>query len=201
MITTLVLDLGQVLVHWEPWRAYPHLSAEEWHAVAGEIDFHDYNRRADAGESWASLEAEAARRWPQHAGFLATYLAEFARTLVGPVPGTAELVDEVRGHGIRMLGLTNWSAETFPHGVGAAPAIGELDGVVVSGAIGLSKPDPAIFAHLALTYDVDPAAALFVDDRVENVDAAVRLGFRGHVFTDAPGLRRELLALGLPLDG
>lgn len=198
-VDTVVLDLGQVLVSWEPHRAHPHLSAGEWNAVADEIDFPSYNLRADAGESWGSLEAEVAARWPQHAGFLARYVEAFPATLVGPVAGTAEVLAELREAGVRLLGLTNWSAETFPHGVGAAPWIGELEAVVVSGEIGLVKPDPAIFAHLVATHAVDPGRALFVDDRVENVAAAEREGFHGHVFTAAPGLRRALRALGVPV--
>lgn len=197
VIDTVVLDLGQVLVSWEPWRAHPDLTRQEWDAVAGRIGFHDLNLRADAGERWADLEVEVAARWPGTAGFVERYEREFAATLVGPVAGMPELVGELRERGTRLLGLTNWSTETFPRGVAAVPAIGELEAVVVSGEIGLVKPDPAIYEHLIATLEVEPARTLFVDDRAENVGAARALGFRGHVFTTATALRRELAVLDL----
>ncbi|WP_419183538.1 HAD family hydrolase [Serinibacter arcticus] len=199
-IDTVVLDLGQVLVDWEPQRAHPHLSAQAWHAVAAEIDFHALNLRADAGETWASLEEEVAAAWPQHAGFLARYAEAFATTLTGPVPGMPELVGEMRARGLRLLGLTNWSSETFPHGRVAVPAMHELEAIVVSGDLGLVKPDPAIYQHLLDRFDVAPARALFVDDRLANVEAARALGLHGHVFTDAASLRRELAGLGVVID-
>lgn len=200
MLSTVVLDLGQVLVEWEPWRAHPDLTRSAWDAVASQISFHELNLRADAGERWADLEAEVAARWPELAGFVEQYERAFAATLVGPVTGMPELVGQLRERGLRLLGLTNWSTETFPRGVAAVPAIGELEAVVVSGEVGLVKPDPAIFEHLLAEHDVDPATALFVDDRADNVEAAVALGFHGHVFTAAAALRRELAVLGVTLD-
>lgn len=200
MLSTVVLDLGQVLVEWEPWRAHPELTRQAWDAVARQIGFLELNLRADAGERWADLEAEVAARWPELAGFVEQYERAFAATLVGPVAGMPELVGQLRERGLRLLGLTNWSTETFPRGVAAGPAIGDLEAVVVSGEVGLVKPDPAIYEHLLATHDVDPATALFVDDRADNVEAAVALGFHGHVFTAAAALRRELAALGVMLD-
>lgn len=199
VIDTVVLDLGQVLVDWNPRLAHPHLAASEWDAIADEIDFHAYNLRADGGETWESLDAEVAGTWPQHAGFLTAYLENFPDTLLGPVAGTEALVADLRAVGVRLLGLSNWSVQTYPHGVTAAPAIGELEAVVVSGAVGLIKPEPAIFLHLVDAHDVDPARAVFVDDRGENVATAQALGFTGHVFTDAASLRHRLRALGVAI--
>lgn len=197
VIDTLVLDFGQVVVDWEPARAYPHLSREQFDAVMAEIDFHALNLRADAGETWADLEREVAERWPEHAGVVAHYPGAFPATLTGPVDGVAALVAEAQAAGLRTYGLTNWSAETFPHGVHVAPVIGTLDGVVVSGEVGLVKPDPAIFEVLVERYDVVPERTLFVDDKEVNVEAALALGFHGHVFTGADGLRERLRSLGV----
>ena len=198
-IDTVVFDLGQVLVDWNPRLAHPHLSAQQWDAVAQEIDFHAYNLRADGGQTWESLDAEVASRWPQHEGFLRAYLEHFPDALLGPIAGTSELIADLREAGIRLLGLSNWSVQTYPHGVAAAPAITELEAVVVSGAIGLVKPAPEIFHHLIDAFGVAPARAAFVDDRSENVATAQDLGFTGLVFTDAASLRLALRALGVAI--
>ena len=52
------------------------------------------------------------------------YTENFAASLVGPVPGTEEVVRELRTLGVRLYGLTNWSAEMFHEAEPAAPAIG-----------------------------------------------------------------------------
>jgi len=53
-----------------------------------------------------------------------------------------------------------------------------FDVVVVSCEVGLAKPDPAIFQMCLSRLRVEPGRALFVDDRIENVEAAAGLGIR-----------------------
>ena len=68
---------------------------------------------------------------------------------------------------------------------------------MISGDVGVNKPDRRIFDHLTEQFGIEPAAALFIDDSSANVDAATALGFRAIQFTDATALRRELERLGL----
>ena len=63
------------------------------------------------------------------------------------------------------------------------------------------KPDPRIFAVLTDRYGLVPEETVFVDDQVDNVEAAGRLGFRAVRFVDAAALRddlRGLRVLGAP---
>ena len=90
-------------------------------------------------------KADVRARFPQHSAALDLYVDHFADALPGPVPGSEQLVRDLRGAGVRTLGLTNWSAETFHLAEPAAPAIGLLEDVLVSGPVGLAKPDERIF--------------------------------------------------------
>jgi putative hydrolase of the HAD superfamily len=51
-----------------------------------------------------------------------------------------------------------------------------FDGVVISGEVGLNKPDPEIFRVAAKAIDVDPSACVFVDDLKENCAGAEAMG-------------------------
>ncbi|WP_454294723.1 HAD family hydrolase [Salana multivorans] len=198
-IETVVFDLGGVLVVWDP-LSHPTLPTERVAELIEASGFRELNLRADAGETWVDLAAEVARRAPgrpELAEFIADYPRAFPATLTGLVPGAAELVEELREAGVRLLGLTNWSAETYPHGVAAAPVISRLESVLVSGEVGLAKPNPAIFHLLAERYDLDPAGTLFIDDSPANVEAARSVGFQAHHFTGTDRLRTELVELGV----
>ena len=46
-------------------------------------------------------------------------------------------------------------------------------------------------------YGLVPSQTVFVDDQVDNVEAAARLGFRAIRFVDADGLRDDLRRLGV----
>ncbi len=200
-VDAVLFDLGNVLVRWDPHGAFRGVaSADDVERFFADVDFPDLNRRADAGLPWAAVRAEVAASHPAHAPLVDAYVTRFAATLAGPVPGTQRLVDELRRLGLRLFGLTNWSAETYPHGPRAAPAIDLLEDVLVSGREGLVKPDPAIFELAAERFGLVPSRTVFVDDAPANVDAAARLGFQSLRFADADRLRDDLRAMGVTLE-
>lgn len=197
-ITTVVFDFGNVLIGWDPRRVWrSHLTEDEIERFLSEADFAGLNARLDAGTPFVDVRADLAARTPHHVATLETYWQSFARSLTGSIPGTAELVAELHGLGVRMLGLTNWSAETYHHAATVAPVVKLLDDVVVSGHEGLAKPDPAIFRLLIERHSLAPSGTLFVDDSPANVDAARSVGLLAHRFTDVSGLRAELRRLGI----
>lgn len=199
-IETVVLDLGNVIVQWDPYGPFDGVRDRRDVATAFEaIDFFALNHRQDAGRSWAEARAEVAARHPEHVWVIDRYLSHFPSALPGPVPGTAEVVASLHASGVRLLGLTNFSAETYPHALPAAPAIGLLEDVLVSGRVGLAKPDPAIFELLVERFSLDRARTVVVDDSAPNVAAARACGLHAIRFTDAPGLVRDLRRLGLTL--
>lgn len=197
-VTTVVFDLGAVLVGWDPRRVWSRtLSEAEIELFLSESRFAELNHTLDGGRTYADARAELERRAPHHVGTLDAYWSAFADALTGPVPGMAELVAEIDGLGLRLLGLTNWSAETIHHAVPAAPAIGMLEDLLVSGREGLAKPDPAIFELLLERYELVPEQTVFVDDSPANVTSAAGLGLRAVQFTGAAALRTALRALGV----
>ena len=200
MIDTIVLDLGNVLVFWDPSGPFVgRLPDPETSAFLTEFDFMAFNRLQDAGRSWADARADLAARAPEHLPALDVYVEHFADALPGPVPGTLDLVRDLRACGIRLLGLTNWSAETFHLAEPAAPAIGLLEDVLVSGEVGVAKPDPRVFALLTERFGVRPERAVFVDDSATNVAAGAAAGFDAVLFTTADALRASLVARGVAL--
>ncbi|MEU6954821.1 HAD-IA family hydrolase [Streptomyces sp. NPDC045714] len=66
------------------------------------------------------------------------------------------------------------------------------DAVVSSAVEQVAKPDPAIYRIAAGRAGVPPARCLFVDDRQENVDAAIALGMTGVLYRAPADLRGAL---------
>lgn len=198
MIETVVFDLGDVLVRWDPARPFVgRLPQRAVDAFLREFDFRTFNLQQDAGRPWADARAELEQVAPEHLTAMDVFVEHFADSLVGPVPGTAELVEDLAAAGVRLLGLSNWSAETFHLAQPAAPAIGLLEGIVVSGREKLAKPDPRIFDLLIERYGLDPARTLFTDDSPANIEAAAAAGLDAVLFTSADDLREQLVARGV----
>jgi HAD superfamily hydrolase (TIGR01509 family) len=49
--------------------------------------------------------------------------------------------------------------------------------IFISGEMGMAKPDPAIFQEVVKRLEVDPEEIIFVDDFIENVEAARAAGW------------------------
>jgi 2-haloacid dehalogenase len=197
-IDTVLFDFGNVLVTWDPYAAYEgRMGRADVEAFFDAVDFPTFNARQDAGRSWAEARREVAQRHPEHLGALDVYIENFAASLVGPVAGTEDVVRELDALGVRLFGLTNWSAEMFHQAEPAAPAVGLMRDVLVSGRVGLIKPDPRIFEAAIERFALEPARTLFVDDSAANVAAAQALGLRALRFEDAEGLRATLRGLGV----
>ena len=196
----VVLDLGNVLIDWQPALAVAAgvgaVEAQRF-LEADDFDFLAWNHLQDAGRPWAEGLAEVRRTHPHWAAHAAAYVEHFAASL-GEVPGTTEIVRELRRAQVPTCGLTNWSDELYyPHAVPRFEVLRLLDHVVVSGEVKVAKPDPRAYAIAAERLGLPLHRLVFVDDRRLNVDAAVALGMDGVVFTDAPALRRDLSSRGL----
>ena len=202
-IDAVLFDLGNVLVRWDPY--LPYLGRHDRAAVDAffeEIDFAGFagfNHRQDAGRPWAQARAELTRTHPYHVPLLDVYTEHFADSIPGPVDGAPAMLADLRAAGVRVLGLTNWSAETFPVAHERAPWLRLLEDVLVSGEAGLAKPDPRIFRLAAERFALDIGRTLFVDDVTTNVAGAVSCGYPGETFTGHPALRRRLRTLGVPV--
>lgn len=165
-----------------------------------DFDFGAWNHACDAGRPWSDALTELERTHPQWASHGRAYYHHFPASLTGEVPGTVEVLRELRAAGVPQCGLTNWSDELFhAHAPARFPFLGLLDHIVVSGTEGVAKPHPRIYDIAAERSGLPLSRLVFVDDRADNVEGARALGMTGLVFTGADRLRADLAALGLPV--
>jgi epoxide hydrolase-like predicted phosphatase len=90
-----------------------------------------------------------------------------------PERGMIEAVRALRRAGVRTALVSNsWGTASYPEGL-----LNDLfDAVVISGQVGLRKPDPEIYRLAAQKIGLDPAECVFVDDLPTNLGPAARLG-------------------------
>lgn len=197
--TTVVFDLGGVLVEWDPRHLYRKLfdAPDEMESFLAEVTTAEWNAQQDAGRPWAEAVETLVAEHPERRELIEAFHVRWPEMLTGEIPGTVDVLTELRAAGIRLIALSNWSAEMFPVARERFDFLSWFEGIVISGEVGVNKPDPRIFAHLVERFGIEPAATLFIDDSPANIDAARVLGFRAVQFTDAAELRRELVGLGL----
>jgi len=198
-VDTVIFDLGNVLIAWDPRRLYRQLFDDEarmeW--FLREVCSSAWNEQQDAGRPWTEATALLRAQFPEHAEHIDAYHLRWEETLVGAMDDSVALLAQLRERGVRLLALTNWSQETFPIARQRFAFLQWFEGIVVSGEEKLIKPDPRIYQRLLERYGVEPSTALYIDDSARNVAAAEALGMQGWWFRDADGLRQRLVELQL----
>jgi putative hydrolase of the HAD superfamily len=114
-----------------------------------------------------------------------------------PVPAMYELIRALREAGFGTALLSNsWGADEYPRA--DFPQL--FDTVVISGEVGMRKPEPEIFAHAAAALGLDPRECVFIDDIEANVAAAAAVGMTGVHHTEPSSTAAALEELlGIPL--
>ena len=117
-----------------------------------------------------------------------------AKLFAGSLPDEAMIEAVRRAHdaGVRTGLVSNsWGGHLYD-----ADLMDELfDAVVISGRVGLRKPDPRIYAMAAEMIGVEPSACVFVDDLSQNADGAKAAGMEAIVHRNAEGTLPRLEAL------
>lgn len=103
-------------------------------------------------------------------GLVARMFSRFAHA-----PDMTGLVHRIRRHGVRTALLSNsWGDQYLRDGWSDL-----FDAVVISGEVGMRKPEPEIFRHTVELLGLGPHECVFVDDHDRNIRAAAALGITG----------------------
>jgi 2-haloacid dehalogenase len=199
MINTIIFDLGNVLIDWNPHYLYDkifsqkeqrdfflsHVCTAEWHA------------KQDAGRPVKEATEELVKKHPEWEKEITAFYSRWNEMFGGMIQGSVEILRELKQRDLKLYALTNWSAELFKHALAEYDFLHWFDGRVVSGEEGVNKPDKEIYRILVNRFSINPSCAVFIDDKDYNVHAAKEIGMHGIVFTTAGSLKNHLNQLGL----
>ena len=194
-MSAVIFDVGNVLYGWDPESFLARQLPEDEARLRfiEDIDLWSWHDSLDGGRAFDEAAAELSERFPDYAHLIAAWGERFGETITDPVPGMHDLVDQLDARGVPLFAITNFSADFWPPFHQRESAFfSRFRDIVVSGAEKMLKPDPAIY-YLALDrFGLKPGEALFVDDRKINVEGALAIGMKAHLFTGADDLRHRL---------
>ncbi len=198
-VRAVVFDVGNVLYHWDMRRLFAKLIHD-----VGELDWflanvvtEEWHFEHDAGRPLSEMVPERIALYPAYADHINAYATRFVETIPGPVAGMIPLVETLSKKGVPIFGITNFGAEFWDQFRPTAPVFDHFSDIIVSGVEKLVKPDPAIYALALRRFALAPGEGIFVDDRIDNIEAAQANGFVGHHFTGAETLRITLASLNI----
>ncbi|PWB82432.1 MAG: 2-haloalkanoic acid dehalogenase [Methylocystaceae bacterium] len=199
MISTVVFDVGNVLLDWNPRYLYRKIfddpSAME--AFLAEVCTAEWNLELDRGRPFADAVAERVALFPEFEQEIRAFDERWSETIAGAIGETVSLLERLSERGAPLYALTNFSAEKFGETSGRFSFFERFRGVVVSGRVKLLKPDPAIYRLLLDTHDLDAGSCLFIDDSPANVEGARRVGFHAVLYENPRRLEETLAGFSL----
>ena len=198
MLKNVILDMGNVLLDFDPEYALTRFCAsEESRAVIRRELFEGPQWIAgDRGDITNEQRFElAAPRVPEkYREELKTCVERWDECMV-PLPGAPEFLQALRARGLGVYVLSNACSRFYSYFPKSYP-LSFFDGVVVSSDEHLVKPDPELYRILLTRYGLSPGECLFVDDTQANIDGALRAGIPGYRFDgDYARLTRHIDAL------
>lgn len=194
IIKNVVFDIGQVLLefNWRKFIADMNISEEKQqqlaHVTLGNIPHWNEHDRGMCDEEFVqkSLLIE-----PDIEAELRYYLAHIG-TIAREYDHSVPLMRSLKEQGYGVYLLSNYGVTPFKYARENMKFFDEVDGMIISHEVGVIKPEPEIYELLFNKYNLVPGECVFIDDRADNIEAAIEMGMSGIVFEGITQVNKEL---------
>jgi 2-haloacid dehalogenase len=197
--TTVVFDVGNVLLRWDPRFLYRRIFDDEermeW--FLANVCTSAWNVEQDRGRDWDEAVALLVERHPDHAAPIRAFHERWHETVSGAIEENVAVLNRLREAGVPTYCITNFSGAKFREAQKRYPFLASFDGAIVSGDERLLKPDPAIYHLLIERYGLSAEECLFIDDSVANVEGARAVGMQAIHYREPMDLGAELARHGI----
>jgi 2-haloacid dehalogenase len=193
-VKKFLFDLGNVFFDWNPERVLKPIfnDDERMNFFIKNISFPLLDTRCDAGITIEVAVNDAVKKFPDFEKEIKFYYPNHGNMVGGFFQKTVDIFYKVKNLNYPCYVLSNWSAETYEGMEETYPFLKDFDGKIISGRDFLIKPDPAIYELAISRFDLIPEETLFIDDRLDNIQAAQNLNFQTIHLTD-PSLIQGLI--------
>ena len=175
-----LFDLGGVFFDWDPNHFFRDIfnSEEERKYFLTEVCNDEWNIQQDAGRTIEEAEFELIPKFPHYEKEIKMYYKNHRKMIRGIFSTSIKVLDKLRDQNYECYVLSNWSAETFIGMLDDYPFLKLFDGLLISGEDKLMKPDHAIYELAINRFKLIPNETVFIDDKLENIEAAKNLNLQ-----------------------
>ena len=174
-----LFDLGGVFFDWDPHYFFKNIfnTSEERHYFLNEICNDEWNIMQDCGRTIKDAEYELISKFPKYEKYIKMYYKNHRKMIRGTFDQSIKMLENLKLNNFDCYVLSNWSAETFKGMIDDYPFLKLFDGLIISGEDKLIKPDKAIYELAINRFNLVAKETIFIDDKLENINAAKKLDF------------------------
>ena len=175
-----LFDLGGVFFDWDPKFFFTKIISDK-----DEMDFFltkvcndEWNLAQDSGRSIEDGEKDIIKKFPEYENLIRQYYPNHRKMIKGTFQSSVDILIKLKQNNYECFVLSNCSSETFIDIPKEFKFMNNFDGLLISGEDKLVKPDPKIYLLAIDRFNLDPQNTVFIDDKLVNINAAKKLGFK-----------------------
>ena len=175
-----LFDLGGVFFDWDPNHFFKDIfyKNEEREYFLSNVCNDEWNIQQDAGRTIKEAEAVLIPKFPHYEKQIKMYYKNHRNMIRGTFNSSIQVLDKLKKQNYDCYVLSNWSAETFIGMTDDYPFLQLFNGLLISGEDKLAKPDAAIYELAISRFNLIPQETVFIDDKLENIEAAKKLNLK-----------------------
>lgn len=198
-IKHVIFDLGGVLIDWNPEYLYEKVfkgDKEKMKWFLNNVCTQDWNMEQDAGRTFEEGTRILLKTYAEYESEIKLFFGRWEEMLRGEIKDSVLILNKLNElNEVTLYALTNWSSETFPIAQRRFDMLNSFEGIVVSGEEHTRKPYSKIYEITLNRFGLEPEHCLFIDDSLENVEGARKMGINSLHYQNPTQLKEALKQL------
>jgi 2-haloacid dehalogenase len=179
-IKKVIFDVGQVLVKFSPKNLFLKIlkNEEEVDYFLKNICTWEWHIQQDLVYDTSKVAEPLAKKYPEYKEAIDAFYGRFLEMIEGTYKENVNLALQLKKQGYSIYLLSNFPGDQFEKYRLQNSYIDMFDDRIISGDVGLAKPDKKIYELAVQKFSLIPEESLFIDDKIENTTSAEKLGIK-----------------------
>ena len=194
VIDKYIFDLGKVIVKFKVENLFKKFfkTDREIKYFLNNICTWDWHIQQDTKYDTSKAADSLIKKYPNYKIPIEAFYGRFLEMIDGIYEENLKIALNLKKKGKKIYILSNFPGDQFDNFMKENKFLNEFDDMIISGKVGLKKPDKRIYELAIKKFDCNPSKTLFIDDRPENTEAAQNLGIN-IITLDDPGKLKDYI--------
>ena len=179
-IQKVIFDVGQVLVKFNPRNLFIKILKyqEKVDFFLKNICTWEWHIQQDLIYDTSKAAGPVIKKYPEYKEAIEAFYGRFLEMIDSVHQENVNLALKLKQKGYPIYLLSNFPGDQFEKYRLQNSFLDEFDDRIISGDVGLAKPDIKIYQLAIKKFNLNPEESLFIDDKIENTKGAEQLGIK-----------------------
>jgi len=179
-VEKIIFDLGRVLVKFNVRNLFRKIitTEEEIDYFLQNICTWEWHIQQDLVQDTSQASAPLVQQFPKYQEAIEAFYGRFLEMIEGTYEKNVKLAMDLKQKGYPIYVLSNFPGDQYDKYEKHNSFLQIFDDKIISGHVGLAKPDTKIYQFAIDKFHLTPERSLFIDDKIENIEGAKQLGIQ-----------------------